>query len=272
MQGAFLFGRRCFIKWFQHDTDASTDAKLKKLTLRHGTDGYAIYFHCLELIAGDITKTNINFELEHDSEIIADNLKVKGTADESAIDKVNRIMKSIIELGLFTESNNRVFCFKLAQRLDNTISRSPEINTIKELLRSSNVVDTKMLQSPNAPEKNKSDKNKSNESKSNKNKSKQIKEGFDFEKVWELYPKKLGKDKALDKFNVQVITKEDYDNIIIAVNKFVKYHIDKKTDELYIPYGSTWFNKSWKSWIMYEPKKQESNPMDKINYNNIEEM
>lgn len=133
------------MKWFQHDSDASYDAKIKKLILKHGTDGYAIYFHCLELIANTITQSNINFELEHDSEIIADNLKIKGNDKMSGIDIVNMIMRDIINVGLFTESNNRIFCYKLALRLDNTISRSPEINTIKEKVRINNVVTTKKL-------------------------------------------------------------------------------------------------------------------------------
>jgi len=130
------------MKWFQHDSDASHDAKIKKLILRHGAIGYAVYFHCLELIAGTITQTNINFELEHDSEIIADNLKITGDSNTAGIDKVNRIMKTIIQLGLFTMQNNRVFCYKMASRLDNTVSRSPEINKIKQL-RSDYVEDTK---------------------------------------------------------------------------------------------------------------------------------
>jgi hypothetical protein len=135
---------RWVIKWFQHDSNASHDAKIKKLILRFGAEGYAVYFHCLELIAGDLTQTNINFELEHDAEIIADNLKIKGTDKEAGIDKVNRILKFLIDLKLFTIENNRIFCFKMASRLDNTISRSPEINKIKQL-RSNYAVDTKKL-------------------------------------------------------------------------------------------------------------------------------
>jgi hypothetical protein len=132
------------MKWFQHDSDAVIDAKVRKLILRYGPEGYAVYFHCLELIAGDLSTQNINFELEHDAEIIADNLKVRIDSDVSAIDKVNRILKYIIELGLFTINNNRVFCFKMANRLDNTVSRSPEINKIKQL-RNDYVDDTKKL-------------------------------------------------------------------------------------------------------------------------------
>jgi len=125
------------LKWFKHDTDASTDAKLKKLILRHGTDGYAIYFHCLELIAGDISESNITFVLEHDSEIIADNLKIKGTPDISAIDLVDNIMLYIIELKLFEESNGRIFCFKLLKRLDKSMTGNAKFRDMIDLSKKS---------------------------------------------------------------------------------------------------------------------------------------
>jgi len=43
------------MNWFQHDTDATQDAKIKKLLIRHGAIGYAVYFHCRELISADIS-------------------------------------------------------------------------------------------------------------------------------------------------------------------------------------------------------------------------
>jgi len=110
------------MNWFKHDTDATQDAKVKKLLIRYGAIGYAIYFHCLELIAAETSETNITFELEHDSEIIADNLHIKGTADKSGVDIVQEIMLYIVELRLFSESNGRIFCFKLLKRLDTSMT------------------------------------------------------------------------------------------------------------------------------------------------------
>lgn len=110
------------MQWFKHDTKAHTDARIKKLVLRHGAEGYAVYFHCLELIAGDIAENNLTFELEHDAEIIADNLKITSTQEVAAIDKVNDIMMYILELGLFESSDNRIFCFKLLKRLDQSMT------------------------------------------------------------------------------------------------------------------------------------------------------
>ena len=118
------------MQWFKHDTDASTDARIKKLILRYGPTGYAVYFHCLELIAGDISESNITFELEHDAEIIADDLKVQGTAQMSAVDLVNIIMRYIVELGLFEEQNSHIFCFKMLKRLDSSMTSNPKMRSM----------------------------------------------------------------------------------------------------------------------------------------------
>jgi hypothetical protein len=113
------------MNWFKHDTDCTQDAKIKKLLIKHGAVGYAIYFHCLELISAETSESNLTFELEHDSEIIADNLHIKGTAEKSGIDIVEESMRTIISLGLFQESEGRIFCFKLLKRLDLSMSSNP---------------------------------------------------------------------------------------------------------------------------------------------------
>ena len=110
------------MKWFKHDSDAMTDSKIRKLILKHGAVGYAVYFHCLELIASSVSETNINFELEHDAEIIADDLKIVGNGTESGTDIVSKIMRTIVDLKLFEESEGHIFCFKLLKRLDTSMT------------------------------------------------------------------------------------------------------------------------------------------------------
>ena len=109
------------MRWFKHDADALTDAKIKKLIRKYGATGYAVYFHCLELIAGDISETNITFELEHDAEIIADDLRITGDTTKSGVDYVNEIVSYIVNLGLFECSSNRIFCFKMLKRIDSSM-------------------------------------------------------------------------------------------------------------------------------------------------------
>ena len=118
------------MKWFKHDSDALTDSKVKKLILKHGAIGYAIYFHCLELIASCVSETNITFELEHDAEIIADDLKINGNGTESGAQIVERIMRTIIDLKLFEESNGHIFCMKLLKRLDSSQTSSKTMRNL----------------------------------------------------------------------------------------------------------------------------------------------
>ena len=116
--------------WFKHDSNAATDAKIKKLLIKYGAEGYAIYFHCLELIVSDISETNITFELEHDSEIIADDLKIRGTSKQSGQDRVNEIMKYIILLGLFEENQGRIYCYKVLKRLDSSMTSNVKMRKL----------------------------------------------------------------------------------------------------------------------------------------------
>lgn len=118
------------MKWFKHDTDATSDAKIRKLVLRHGAIGYAVYFHCLELIAGSVSDSNLTFELEHDSEIIADNLKIRGTSEQAGVEIVQDVMRYIVELGLFQESEHKIFCFKLLKRLDSSMTSNKKMREI----------------------------------------------------------------------------------------------------------------------------------------------
>ena len=118
------------MQWFKHDTNATMDFKIKKLLIRYGAVGYAIYFHCLELIADSVNVNNITFELEHDSEIIADDLRIKGTAEKSGKELVEEIMRYMVELNLFQERNNHIFCFKLLKRLDSSMTSNPALRNM----------------------------------------------------------------------------------------------------------------------------------------------
>ncbi len=118
------------MQWFKHDSDATTDAKIRKLILRYNAIGYAVYFHCIELIVSDISESNITFELEHDSEIIADNLKIQGTQDQSGVQIVEEIMRYLIEAGLFEEKNGHITCYKILKRLDSSMTSNMKMRGI----------------------------------------------------------------------------------------------------------------------------------------------
>ena len=86
--------------------------------------------------------------------------------------------------------------------------------------------------------KNKENKNKDNNKKINK---KELEN--EFNELWELYPRKQGKKKALEKY-IQCIMK-NITNYEIVKQGIINYnrHIEKhKVSSKYIKQGSTWFN------------------------------
>jgi hypothetical protein len=99
------------MKWFKHDANANTDAKLRKVRLKYGMEGYGLYWYCLELIAANVEKHNLSFELEHDAEIIAHDTGIH-------FERVEEMMRHMVNLHLFEESTGRITCLKMATRTD----------------------------------------------------------------------------------------------------------------------------------------------------------
>jgi len=101
--------------------------------------------------------------------------------------------------------------------------------------------------------KNKQNKNKDNNKKINK---KELEN--EFNDLWELYPRKQGKKKALDKY-IQCI-KNNITNYEIVKQGIINYnrHIEKnKVSSKYIKQGSTWFNQEcWNDQYDIEPQRQ----------------
>lgn len=136
------------MEWYKHDSSATQDAKIRKLLIHSeqqtgsGAIGYAIYFHCLELITSDVSINNLTFELEHDSELIADTLRIRGTADKSGREIVEGLMRYMIDIGLFECSGNRIFCTKLLKRLDSSMTSNTKFR--KKLSAARDNLDTVM--------------------------------------------------------------------------------------------------------------------------------
>ena len=116
------------MKWFKHDVDANTDAKLRRLVMRFGMEGYGIYWYCLELIAQSVNKHKLTFELEHDAELIAFSLNLNK-------DHVEDLMRYMVELNLFENNGGRITCLKMLNRLDSSMVSDPGFRDSLRLLR-----------------------------------------------------------------------------------------------------------------------------------------
>jgi hypothetical protein len=96
----------------------------------------------------------------------------------------------------------------------------------------------------------------------------------EFEKLWKLYPKKIGKEKAFNKYKKYRTSKGDeyctYEEVLSGLELYLKYI---KQNTWYSPKdGSTWFNnRSWNdeydvvdvpSWVDKEITREEATPKE----------
>ena len=111
------------MKWFKHDSDASADAKLRRVRIKYGMAGYGLYWYCLELIAMGVEVHKLTFELEHDAEIIAHDTGINYAL-------VQEMMVFMCDLGLFENTDGRITCLKMATRLDQSMTSNPAMRKI----------------------------------------------------------------------------------------------------------------------------------------------
>ncbi len=151
------------MKWFKHYTKALSDAKIEKLIMKYGIEGYGLYFACLELIAGNLTDENITFELEHDSEILAYKFKIDTL-------KIEEMMKYMIQIELFevNEVTNRITCIKLAKNLDSSCVKSPHLLQIKKNIQEKS---RKVMLEQNRTEQNRIEQNRTEQNRTEQNSS-----------------------------------------------------------------------------------------------------
>lgn len=142
------------MKWFKHDTNSGYNAKMKKLLMRYGVKGYGLYYYCIELIAGNLTNDNITFELEHDSQILAYDLKMDSR-------EVEEVMQYCIKLELFEFNTvtQRIVHSGLIEMVDNTMSQHPCIKQIKTSENFKLIKETSKVLQQNRIEQNRTEEN-----------------------------------------------------------------------------------------------------------------
>jgi hypothetical protein len=99
------------MKWFKHSASANQDAKLKRVRMKYGMEGYGLYWYCIELVASEVEQNKLTFELEHDAEIISFDTGIH-------YERVNEMMAYMVDLELFEDSSGTITCMKLAKRAD----------------------------------------------------------------------------------------------------------------------------------------------------------
>ena len=224
------------MKWYKHDANANCDAKLRKVRLKYGMEGYGLYWYCLELIAQNVEKHNLSFELEHDAEIIAADVGIH-------FELVQEMMTFMVELGLFEQENGIITCLKLARRTDEYTSK-----IIKQL----GSVPILSRQSPDKVRSNRTEQNRLDKKKDNG------RSATAFDLFWTGYPKKRKKKAARDIWKRKKL--DHIANLLIAdvKNRLLQ---DKRWLNGYVPDPTTYLNgERWNDELESEPTYKPRRP------------
>lgn len=108
----------------------------------------------------------------------------------------------------------------------------------------------------------------------NNNKSKEIKKELsispkmlenEFDQLWNMYPRKIGRKKACDAFKkARKVKKIPYETIQNGLYRYLRYLEQQETEEQFIMHGSTWFNQEkWQDeYITTGIKKKPKNALE----------
>lgn len=71
---------------------------------------------------------------------------------------------------------------------------------------------------------------------------------LDFDQIYQKYPRKLGKQKGIEKCKAQIHTGEDFQSLSQAVDKYCTFLSSNNTDAKFIKHFDT-FMTSWQDWL-----------------------
>tara|TARA_B110000908_G_scaffold104878_1_gene123523 strand:+ start:797 stop:1507 length:711 start_codon:yes stop_codon:yes gene_type:complete len=230
------------MKWFKHDSDANSDAKLKRVRMKYGLEGYGLYWYCLELITNDVSDTNLTFELEHDAEVIAFDVGIHQ-------ERVQEMMTYMVNVGLFENNNGRLTCLKILKRLDTSMTSNNAMRGLIQKARSevNQVVSAESHDSVMMnPDKVMQDKTRLEKTKLDKTYVQEVL--TDFDTFWQAYPKKRNKEQARKAWNKQ---KPDLDLILTALIWQTELDEWDKKEGQFIPNPSSYLNAH--AWLDEQP-------------------
>lgn len=110
------------MKWFKHDTNASSDLAIARLEQMYGNDGYAAFFKCLEIVGERGISCKISFK-DYPLPLIAKRTNLSE-------DRLGEILALMSELGLCSAKalkSGVLFFPKLQSRADDYSARKRRV-------------------------------------------------------------------------------------------------------------------------------------------------
>lgn len=240
------------MRWFKHQTAAHSDVKLKKLILRQGMAAYGLYWYCLELIGKDVSESKLTFEIEEDSELLAHGTGMTREQVESA-------MHAMVDLGLFTNVEGRVFCVNMLRYIDASMFKAGKIRESFQEHKDKILSGTGLVHVPHTDRTStiRAEHNKTGQDITEQNICASPAEiHAPFDRFWDAYPRKTNKQQARKAFGK---IKVNVDDLINDIEQRLASGHWSTDDKEYIPHPSTYLNQArWEDEII-TPKNK---PMD----------
>lgn len=119
------------MKWYKQKSTEFFSPEISKLMVSEGIESVGLYYFCLQLIAMDVSESNLTFELKHDSVVIA-------SMTGMGIERVEHLMRLFVKLGLFENAQGTIKCIRLMQLTDEYTTKllrkkTVEINDLSEI-------------------------------------------------------------------------------------------------------------------------------------------
>lgn len=86
-----------------------------------------------------------------------------------------------------------------------------------------------------------------------------IKEAFDFESLYQRYPRKEGKKRGMDRLRKTIQTKAEYQAFATAVDAYVRLCRDENREPRYIKHWATFVN-NWTDYLEQGVSAPQVNP------------
>ena len=208
--------------YFSHDCGARNDPKMLQLRIKMGWEGYGLFFAFIEILREQQ-------EYRYPSKAKA-TLELGLSIDKA---KLDLFFGAAIDSGLLVDDGEFIFSESLNRRME----KKEELrNKLSEAGRKGGLAKAKLWQGGKPPSTI-----KGKERKEKERKRKEISKAA-FPLFWELYPKKLGKKKAEEKWN-QINPEQDLiDNIMSGLKEQKNSSNWKDSGGKFIPNPATWLN------------------------------
>jgi hypothetical protein len=92
---------------------------------------------------------------------------------------------------------------------------------------------------------------------------------FDFESLYKKYPRKVGKERGLKICALQIKTQKDFDDLSLAIDRYVVHLKENATDSKFIKHFAT-FMGSWRDWLDETHGSSENFSKNEIDWSSFE--